>query len=243
MTSSADTQGSRRRGNFVVEVSDALRLAIQSGEYPPGSKLPSEAKLTEAYTVSRTVIREAIAALRADGLVQARQGAGVFVLQPPIQDDPPFQSVDYERISSVIELLELRTGVEVEAAGLAALRRSPQQEEAIVLAHNEVRNCIDTGRPTSEADFNLHLAISDAANNPRFREFLLLLGSAVIPRAALKKGVEATSGSYLSQIHDEHGKIVDAILGGDEEIARATMREHLRGSQNRYRMLLKRNHG
>lgn len=125
-------------GNLVVQVSAELRQSIQSGSVKAGDKLPSEAKLTEAFGVSRTVIREAIAALRADGLVEARQGAGVFVREAPPQEALPFQDLDYNRISSVIELLELRTGVEVEAAGLAAVRRSPQQEEAIIAGHNAV---------------------------------------------------------------------------------------------------------
>src|SRR5688572_587701 len=64
---------------LVVQVSNTLRNAILGGKYHPGEKLPSEAKLTEAHGVSRTVVREAIAALRADGLVEPRRGAGVFV--------------------------------------------------------------------------------------------------------------------------------------------------------------------
>ena len=97
------------------------------GQFPPGSRLPSEAQLTEAHGVSRTVVREAIAALRADRLVEARQGAGVFVLEAEVPAPTPLflRNIDHERVSSMIELLELRTAVEVEAAGLAALRRSP----------------------------------------------------------------------------------------------------------------------
>lgn len=135
----------RPSGTLVVQVAEALRRAIQGGEYKPGDKLPSEARLTETHGVSRTVVREAIAALRSDGLVEPKRGAGVFVLEPAATPGLPFQNIDHARISSIIELLELRAAVEVEAAGLAATRRSPAQEEAIMDRHRAVGGCIAKG--------------------------------------------------------------------------------------------------
>ncbi|MBA8820225.1 DNA-binding FadR family transcriptional regulator [Ochrobactrum sp. P6BSIII] len=239
MATRSNETSARPAGNLVVKVSGELKKLIQSGEFKPGMKLPSEAKLTEAYGVSRTVIREAVAALRADGLVEARQGAGVFVLEAQSAETLPFHNLDYDRVSSVIELLELRTGVEVEAAGLAALRRSPQQEEAIINCHRQVLTCLEAGQPTAEADFALHLAIADAANNPRFREFLTMIGSGVIPRAALQSQSDTNSADYIARIHDEHSQIIEAISNGDEEAARSAMRRHLKGSQMRYRSILR----
>ncbi|WP_312795696.1 FadR/GntR family transcriptional regulator [Tianweitania sp.] len=234
-----DKSKQRSAGNLVAKVSSELRQSIQAGNFATGEKLPSEAKLTEAFGVSRTVIREAIAALRADGLVEARQGAGVFVREIPVPDTLPFQNLDYERISSVVEVLELRTGVEVEAAGLAAVRRSPQQEEAIIGCHNRVLAQLEAGEATSEADFALHLAIADATNNPRFREFLSMVGSGVIPRAALR-ATDTAGGDYIAHLHNEHSQIIEAILTGDETGARDAMHRHLKGSQARYRAMLRR---
>ena len=225
--------------SLVERVSDTLRQAVLSGQFPPGSKLPSEAQLTLTHGVSRTVVREAIAALRADRLVETRQGAGVFVLAVPPRPPVSLQGIDPERVSSTIELLELRTGVEVEAAGLAALRRSPAQEEAILDRHVAVHKAQEAGRPTSEADFALHLAIAEATNNPQFHKFLTLLGENAIPRAALSgDGLEKDS-AYLKLLYEEHSRIVVAISNGDETAAREAMRAHLRGSQARYRALLR----
>ena len=83
MAARREGAGDARRGSgtLAAVISQALRDAIRSGRFRPGEKLPSEAKLTAEHSVSRTVIREAIAALRADGLVDPRQGAGVFVLE------------------------------------------------------------------------------------------------------------------------------------------------------------------
>jgi GntR family transcriptional regulator, transcriptional repressor for pyruvate dehydrogenase complex len=228
------------KGTLVSKIGEELRRAIQSGKFSPGEKLPSEVQLTETYGVSRTVVREAIAALRADGLVVARQGAGVFVLESSSVPFFPQQRIDQARVSSMIELLELRTAVEVEAAGLAAQRRSPAQEDRIFSCHAAVVACIEAQRPTSEEDFAFHLAIASATNNPRFAEFLSRLGTQIIPRAALQtESGDERDMSYAKRICAEHEAIVVAISNGDEEGAREAMRRHLKGSQARYRALLR----
>ena len=230
-----------RRANLVERVSADLRRTILSGIIPVGGRLPSEAVLTDTYKVSRTVVREAIAALRADRLVEARQGAGVFVLASETPGGHPFQSVDPNRVSTVIELLELRAAVEIEAVGLACLRRSPAQEEAIIERCDDIEAMIDSQGSTTDADFALHLAIADATNNPRFREFLEIMGGRLIPRRALQTGGrEDVAKDYLRQIQLEHRTIAEAISQRGEDRAREAMRAHLKGSQDRYRKLLRR---
>ncbi|MEY8883367.1 FadR/GntR family transcriptional regulator [Donghicola sp. XS_ASV15] len=225
---------------MVATLSDDLRALIQSGSYNPGDKLPSEAQLTREHAVSRTVVREAIAALRADGLVEARQGSGVYILPPSEQVAAPFTNIDSARLSSMIELLELRTAVEVEAAGLAAQRRSPSQEENILDALRSVTLLNNASEPSTEADFALHLAIAEATNNPRFGEFLQMIGPNSIPRRGLDAAdPNAASKRYIEMINSEHDSIVTAITNGDDEGARAAMRQHLKGSQQRYRALLR----
>lgn len=237
-TEKRTSPGGRR--NLVSEVATGLRGRIEKGEFEVGDRLPSEAQLTEAYSVSRTVVREAIAALRADGLVEPRQGAGVFVLEPSIGIQRPFQILDVDKISSIIEMLELRTAVEIEAAALAATRRSPAQEEEIYEAEAKIRALAQTGEDTTEADFRLHRAIAVAANNPRFAEFLDLMGPSVIPRSALQaSGAHRSPDSYISLISSEHRAIADAIVAGDADGARDAMRRHLKGSQQRYRNMLR----
>lgn len=231
----------KSRRNLVLGVVEALRADIAEGAYRPGDRLPSEVQLTERFGVSRTVVREAVAGLRADRLVEPRQGAGVFVLEPPEEAPRPFQILDLGKISSIIEMLELRVAVEMEAAALAATRRSPVQEERVLEACDEVQRLAGEGRGTSGADLAFHLAIADATNNPRFREFLEVMGVSAIPRSALRDGADGRSPEdYLARICAEHRKVADAISRGDPEAARAAMREHLTGSQQRYRDLLQR---
>lgn len=226
-------------GSLVSKVGASLRHAISSGQYSPGQKLPSEVELTETHKVSRTVIREAVAALKSDGIVEVRQGAGIFVLDPAFQVTPA-RIVDKARVSSDLEVLEVRAPLEIEAAGLAAARRSPAQEEAIFECHRQVLRCIEENESIREADLALHVAIAEATNNPLFRQHLEFHGTAVIPQSRpLPDPDFAEQTAYRRLIHKEHEAIVMAISDRDEEAARNAMRDHLRGSQARYRELLR----
>ncbi|MGF1551919.1 MAG: FadR/GntR family transcriptional regulator [Paracoccaceae bacterium] len=235
-----EAPASGRRGTRVAGVVAALRERIEAGEVRPGERLPPESKLAETFSVSRTVIREAIAGLRADGLVEPRQGAGVFVLEPVKAPPRPFEIDDVERLSSILEMLEVRVAVEMEAAALAAVRRSPAQEEAILDAAAAILRLAAEGAATVEADIRFHATIAEATNNPRFRECLDLMGGAMIPRATLR-GADAAVGAegYIARIAAEHDAIADAIGRADPEAAREAMRRHLRGSQQRYRELIR----
>ncbi|WDZ80326.1 FadR/GntR family transcriptional regulator (plasmid) [Ensifer adhaerens] len=242
-TTTSDPSASQGK-TLVAQVADALRSQISDGRYNPGDRLPSEAQLTQEFGVSRTVVREAIAALRSDGLVEPRQGAGVFLLEQATPARRPFQNVDLARVSSLIEMLELRTAVEGDAAAFAALRCSPGQEGKIIEAFDSFRSCAAAGNPTAEADFAFHVAIAEATNNPRFREFLDMLGPALIPRRAIVDGGKEAvlPTEELSRLIDEHEAILVAIQNGDEDAARAAMRDHLKKSQTRYRAMLRTAH-
>src|SRR5215213_2345818 len=98
---------------------ERLTFEIVSGKLPAGARLPTELQLIAATGVSRTVVREAVAALRAEGLVVTRQGVGAFVAASPRR---PFRihAGELRSLREVIEVMELRTGIEIEAAGLAA---------------------------------------------------------------------------------------------------------------------------
>ena len=226
--------------NLVDHVAQQLRQDILGGASAPGERLPSESGLTKRYNVSRTVIREAIASLRADGLVDVRHGVGVFVSATQSFPSAGLLATDPARISSIIEMLELRTAVETEAAAIAAIRRSPAQEEAILERCKDIDRALRACVATSDADFAFHLAIADATNNPRFKEFLELSGKNMIPRSFLLDHGDTDAGAdYITQIQAEHRQIAEAISDRDEEAARAAMRRHLMGSQQRYRSLIR----
>lgn len=218
-----------------------IRERLTNGSLVPGDKLPTEQKLVEEFGVSRTVIREAIAGLRADGQVEARHGVGVFVVGPP-KDRSGFRYLgeDPGRISSIIETLELRTAVEIEAAGIAAQRCSPGQEIRIRECFADMQNAVKSCSSAVEADLAFHLAIAEATNNPQFVEFFEFMGRRTIPRAQLQRQNNSNEEVRLREqrLLDEHRAILDAICGHNPEGARDTMRAHLAGSLERYRGLI-----
>jgi len=235
-------QKAQRKVSLTEKVISSLRREIESGNLTPGSKLPTEPALTEQFGVSRTVVREAIAALKADGLLEPRQGAGVFVLAPaPRKNTGSIFDVDFAQISDVLEILELRMAVEIEAAGLACARSSVAQQAKIYEALREMEFQVQSGSPAEKADYEFHRAIADATNNRRYGEFLEYLGDKTIPRAQLRrKPTEAEDQkAYMEKILAEHHRIYDAISLRDAEGAREAMREHLSQSQARYQSLLR----
>jgi DNA-binding FadR family transcriptional regulator len=235
-------QKAQRKVSLTEKVISSLRREIESGNLTPGSKLPTEPALTEQFGVSRTVVREAIAALKADGLLEPRQGAGVFVLAPaPRKNTGSIFDVDFAQISDVLEILELRMAVEIEAAGLACARSSVAQQAKIYEALREMEIQVQSGSPAEKADYEFHRAIADATNNRRYGEFLEYLGDKTIPRAQLRrKPAEAEDQkAYMEKILAEHHRIYDAISLRDAEGAREAMREHLSQSQARYQSLLR----
>ena len=230
-----------RKPKLADLVVGTLRKRISAGEYGANGKLPTESQLTIIFGVSRTVVREAIAALAADGLVQSRQGAGVFVVP---QAKSPFDAIGAEssnKISVALNVLEVRMGIEIESAGLAAIRRSASQEAAIQEAWNEFERLLKLGTPTGRTDFAFHRAIAAATNNPFYSEVLDALGSRTIPcDVASPWGTESVlTYEYQAGLQREHLKILKAISAQDAGAAREAMRDHLSRSQERYRQRLR----
>ncbi|QQR41069.1 FadR family transcriptional regulator [Devosia rhizoryzae] len=229
-----------RKPKLAQLVINALRKRITEGEFGPGEKLPTESQLTTHFGVSRTVVREAIAALAADGMVQARQGAGVFVMA---QASSAFSAIAGERsnkISVALNVLEVRMGIEIESAGLAAQRHSTSQVAAVHETWNEFDRLLRQGTPTGKTDFSFHRAIAAATNNPFYLEVLDALGSRTIPcDVASPWGTESVlTYEYQVGLHEEHRRILDAISARDADGAREAMRDHLSRSQDRYRVRL-----
>lgn len=211
-----------------------LTASIVSGKWPPGSQLPTEQEMIAATGVSRTVVREAVAALKADRLVITRQGVGAFVAE---QVRRPFR-VDFDEHSTlreVLNVMELRTGVEVEAAGLAAERASAAQVKRIADCFAAVSAAIGRGENAVDQDFAFHCEIADATGNPQFRRFLEYLGRFIIPRRTVwGRSAPPTKRIQLDVFQQEHEQILHAIRERAVTQARAAMQRHLINSRRRY---------
>jgi DNA-binding FadR family transcriptional regulator len=218
---------------------EQLAEQIKGGRLAAGARLPTEEELSRAARVSRTVVREAVAALRADGLVVTRQGVGAFVSAAPQQSPFRIDPEGMRSIEAVLHVMELRLGVEIESAGLAAERATRAQLRAIGAALEAMDRAAAKGTDAVDQDLELHRAIAEATGNSQFPRFLQFIGRHLIPRRMVS-GMPQTMGgrrAYLELLQTEHRAIVEAIQSRDPKAARDAMRRHLTRSVERYRKL------
>jgi DNA-binding FadR family transcriptional regulator len=232
----------RPQRNLTGEVIRRIKQEISSRGLAPGERLPTEQELMTALGVSRTVVREAVSALRADGLVTTRQGSGAYVASDvsriPFRIDPEGLS----SIDDVLALMELRLAIEVEAAAFAAERITPRSLIPISRALRTIEAAIAKSEGAINEDFAFHLAIAEASGNPHFAHFLDFLGRHVIPRQSVRLALSTPNEQrkYLLGIQVEHRRIHAAIAKGDAREARKAMRHHLTRSLKRYRGIAER---
>lgn len=221
------------------EIAERLAAEIMSARLPPGARLPTEQEMVTAMGVSRTVIREAVAALRAEGLVVTRQGAGAFVAEDAARRPFRLAVEGLPSIAKVLEVMELRQSVEVDAAGLAASRGSGEARRRVARALAAVDAALERGESGIDEDFAFHRAIAEATGNPQFPHFLEYLGRFIIPRQSIRVAAHRPEGqrTYLETFQREHAVISAAIIRQDAAAAREAMRVHLGNSQARYRRL------
>lgn len=234
----------RRPRTLALEVVDRFSERIRAGELGAGTKLPTEAAIMAEFEVSRTVVREALSKLQAAGLVETRHGIGTFVIGPG--DGPSFKITpeQFGTLQDVIAVLELRIGLETEAAGLAAQRRTEANLAALRRALDAVIAAVEAGQDSVAADFQFHLEIARATQNSHFADLMATLGAQIIPRARLEQAglspeasadLSAERLAYMRRVNAEHESILDAIGSQDAESARAAMRTHLSNSRERRR--------
>jgi DNA-binding FadR family transcriptional regulator len=226
-------------GNLADRVLTRLNADIRGGRLGPGARLPTEQELTEKMGVSRAVVREAIAALKADGLVVTRRGSGAYVAASPTATPFRISGQDTARLRDVLDVMELRLAVEVEAAAQAAEHATRRQVATIKSALAAIDRALRKGEGAVAEDFAFHRAIAEATGNRQFPRFLAFLGGHVIPRQSVRfaVGTPAQRRAYLARIQQEHARIVAGISGGDAAEARRAMRDHLTRSLERYRTL------
>lgn len=224
-------------GQYGMGTTQAIRetilARIRCGQWAAGTRLPSERELMAELRVSRIPLREAIAGLRALGVVHTRAGSGTRV-----------QRVDAHTVAQLLPLLvtlegertfgqvfELRLAIESQTAALAALRHTD-------LDARSLRTCVDRLRADLDAtldeavdtDLDFHVAISRATQNPLFEVLMCTL-------AELVKHVQVESCKddpvRRRRAFDAHQAIAEAILARDADRARAEMEAHLRYSASR----------
>jgi DNA-binding FadR family transcriptional regulator len=223
----------RKNDTLADRVTHILLTEIRENKVPAHSRLPSESIMAKRFGVSRTVIREAVSRLKAEGLVDTRQGSGTSVLEPNTATPFRLDAQTQDSLQAVSRVIELRRGVEAEMAALAAQRRTAAQLARIKKAFNAIKKAERAGRDGVDEDLAFHTEISQACGNPLYTSLLSYLSLYLQTAIAVTRANEAQREDFSKQVHDEHAAVVDAIARKDPDAARAAALRHMEGAASR----------
>lgn len=207
---------------------------IVSGQLREGERLPSEHRISAMFGVSRPIVRAALLRLRADGLLQARQGAGTFVLHRPAERLTQF--TDPGQVAGFLRCIEVRLPLEAAAARMAAERHTAADLARIEAAQDTCRRESEGGGMSPEADLRFHAAVAAASTNEMFADLLRHIHGVLSGFMRLSLNLTRTGSAERARVVlQEHAHIFDAIAFRDAEAAETAMRFHI--GQSRRRMI------
>lgn len=202
-----------KREALVPQIIEQLRAQISTGEWPVGTRIPTEPDLVAALGVGRNTIREAVRALVHAGVLERRQGSGTYVTARHELTGMVARRLEAAEMRDAIEV---RRAFEVEAARLAAHRRTPNdiaELDAALQAREAAWRSGVAGRFV-EADAALHMLIVKAAHNPMLAELYASFHDALLASLRQQVGDKLTPESYV-----DHAALVEAIRAGDSDRA------------------------
>lgn len=208
------------------QVADALEAEIRGGRLAPGARLPTEAVLATQFAVSRTVVREAVSRLKSLGMVDSRQGSGVYV-RAAGAEPLRFEAAHLASRDAVVQMAELRRPLESEVAALAAERRTPQDLARIRAAIGALDEAVAAGQGGAEQDLAFHLAVAEAAHNPFLIGTLQYLHGLLQGAIRVTRANEARRDDFAREVAREHERIAQAIEAGDPVAAREAAKAHM----------------
>jgi GntR family transcriptional repressor for pyruvate dehydrogenase complex len=222
----ADFNQIRRSEHLPTRIAAQIGREILEGRIAAGEKLPTEHLLARTFGVSRSVVREAIAQLRNEGLVETRQGVGAFATEFERRQSLRIEHGDPSNRLAFQNLYQLRMPLEIEAAGLAAVHHAVEDLRRIDEALEQMTGAEKWTEQGIVADLAFHRAVAAATQNEYFPLFVGFIAERISlaiqtarAKAVLEEIVEVTIA--------EHVEIRDAVVSRDPIKAREAMRAHL----------------
>ncbi|HSO20408.1 MAG TPA: FadR/GntR family transcriptional regulator [Desulfosarcina sp.] len=209
------------------QVFDQLRELIFRGAYQPGQKIMTERELAKALNVSRNSVREAINKLVTLRFLEQRQGQGTFVRSMDEAVKIPLATVMETQDATLIDLLEMRMGIECTAASLAAQRANAADIEAIENAIGEMEADTAAGGLGTEGDLAFHMAIASATKNPL--QIYIMKNVSDFLHVGIRENLLHLyqDPDNIVEILRQHKAIARALRGGDADAAFNAMQNHI----------------
>lgn len=217
-----------KKDRLYKKIIQSLMTYIEENNMRPGDRLPSERALAELLDVSRTTVKEAISVLEANGFVHIRQGVGIFLAATnTTQFQKEVSEILVNQKGRFQELIELRQAIEGDAAYYAASRMNAKQKEKLSKAYEELVLAERIGKMPVIEDLNFHMAISEASNNNLLYEVMKLISTRMEVFLIQNKSNLIEGTEEIAQISSEHSRIYESIIGGNPELAKQAMWDHL----------------
>lgn len=214
------------RETLAGQVAQHLLVEIESGRLSPGDTLPSEALLGARYNVSRPIVREALKTLAARGIIEIANGKSATV--KPLNSDPIrdfFQRAVQLNRQTIIDLLELRRGIEIQSATLAAERRTPEDLAELERVVAAMRAHLHDPIAYSALDLELHMRIASASRN--MMVYYLVESIRHQLHDTIREGMRRRNpGAEYERVQQLHEEVLRALRQGDALWAGRAMAQH-----------------
>ncbi|MFC4557803.1 FadR/GntR family transcriptional regulator [Virgibacillus kekensis] len=224
-----------KKKRIYQEIIEQLKQKIEEGEICYGEKLPSERMLADKLSVSRTSVKEAFSVLESAGVVEIRQGSGVYLRKNSHEDMiSRINAIIHGVAVDIVELMEFRLALERDAAYYAAERGSAEEMESIYAAFRNLESAVEKNNIAAEEDLAFHMTIARAAGNSVTERVMLMLSDQIREGLIESRARTLKIPDQSRIVLEEHRAIYEAIKNGNAIEARRAMDRHLEAVKQRY---------
>jgi GntR family transcriptional repressor for pyruvate dehydrogenase complex len=223
------------------QVVEHIRQSIRTGELAPGDQLLPERELAEKLEVSRTSVRHALAVLEGMGIIEISPRDGAYVRQRSLGEAvEPLTRALFQKREQVAHLFEVRRIIEIEAACLAAERRTEADLEHLRELNRQFEADLYHQDRAFDANMQFHQAIVETARNPLLTEIMGTILTATVEVYAIARQESLASAGNLAKFVNEHEQIINAIAQQNRELVTILLSKHIDDARRRVELIIER---
>ncbi|MFT8888672.1 MAG: FadR/GntR family transcriptional regulator [Ethanoligenens sp.] len=207
-----------------MNIARKIEQLIREQQLSQGQKLPSERKLSEQFSVSRNVIREALKMLTEKGLVQIRSGRGGYIASETHEATTSFEQALYNSKASLLEILEARKVIELAIIPLVVAKATEEDLKELHSIYDKMGMCLESRQNFAEMDQQFHMALGKCTKNKAL-SILIETFYNIVDRDLF--AISQTNPNRSVQAQVEHKGIIDGIENRNSEAVTKSMEAHM----------------